>query len=95
MPPGLGIEFRGKAPYPVDSKQLALRVGTVSAGEGWCEDYTQATFRAWFVEHKVPGTLENVEEVLATLGRDVAEMLAKAADQEAAGRLEMETAGRS
>ncbi|MDE2229683.1 MAG: DsbA family protein [Alphaproteobacteria bacterium] len=44
----LGIPFKGRAPYPVEPDLLALRVGIAAAAEGWCADYTRATFRACF-----------------------------------------------
>ena len=65
----LGIEFKGPAPYPVDAELLALRVGVLAASQGWCADYTQATFRAWFLENKPSGTAANVAEILTALGR--------------------------
>jgi len=51
----LHVPFAGRPPYPVDPGLLALRVGVVAAEEGWCADYTKATFRAWFLENKASG----------------------------------------
>src|SRR5271169_3390519 len=47
----IGVPFAGRPPYPVDPQLLALRVGVLAAAENWCAAYTQATFRAWFLEH--------------------------------------------
>ena len=55
-----GIEYAGQPPYPVDPELLALRVGTIAATEGWCPEYTKATYRSWFVDKKVPGVEANV-----------------------------------
>jgi 2-hydroxychromene-2-carboxylate isomerase len=86
-----GIEFRRQPPYPVDPDLLALRVGVVAAAEGWCADYTRATYRAWFLEHKAPGVGQNVEHVLTGLNKPVEAILTKAAAAETRERLAKET----
>ena len=65
----LGIPFAGPAPYPADPDLLALRVGALAAVEGWCPEYSKATFRAWFLERKASGLPDNVAAVLAGLGK--------------------------
>ena len=87
----LGIPFKGRAPYPVEPDLLALRVGTVAAAEGWCADYTRATFRAWFLDGKPAGLPSSVNSVLADLGRKPAPIVARAAASEFAARLKDET----
>jgi 2-hydroxychromene-2-carboxylate isomerase len=87
----LGIPFAGRAPYPVDSDLLALRVGTLAAVEGWCPEYSRATFRSWFLERKASGLPENVAAILAALGRPAREVIARATTPEIAGQLEAET----
>jgi 2-hydroxychromene-2-carboxylate isomerase len=87
----MGIAFAGPAPYPADPDLLALRVGTVAAAEGWCADYTRATFAAWFLDKRVAGAPESVAHVLAGLGRPAAEILARAAAPDIAERLATET----
>jgi 2-hydroxychromene-2-carboxylate isomerase len=74
----LGIAFNGKPPYPVDPDLLALRVGAIAAAEGWCADCTTATFRAWFLDKKLPGTAEHVAEILVGLGRAAPAVIAQA-----------------
>src|SRR6185437_11068459 len=74
----LGIPFRGRPPYPVDAELLALRVGVLAAAQGWCADYTQATFRAWFLENKPSGAEEHVHDILTALGRPARELVAEA-----------------
>ncbi len=87
----LGIPFQGPAPYPVDPDLLALRVGLVAAHEGWCAEYTKATFRAWFLEHMASGVRENVAAVLAALHRPATQMIAQAAAPETLDRLKAAT----
>jgi 2-hydroxychromene-2-carboxylate isomerase len=87
----MGIAFSGPAPYPADPDLLALRVGTVAAHEGWCADYTRATFAAWFLDKRVAGAPESVARALAGLGRPAAEIVARAAAPDIAERLAAET----
>jgi 2-hydroxychromene-2-carboxylate isomerase len=87
----MGIAFAGPAPYPADPDLLALRVGTVAAAEGWCADYTQATFAAWFLDKRIAGAAESVVHVLAGLGRIAPDILARAAAPDIAERLAGET----
>jgi 2-hydroxychromene-2-carboxylate isomerase len=87
----IGVPFAGRPPYPVDPQLLALRVGVLAAAENWCAAYTRATFRAWFLEHKASGLPENVESVLAGLGKPATEIVARAAKPEIEGRLHQET----
>jgi 2-hydroxychromene-2-carboxylate isomerase len=74
----LGIPFHGRPPYPVDPELLALRVGVIAAAQGWCADYTKATFRGWFLENKPSGVAEHVADILTSLGRPAGEMTAEA-----------------
>jgi len=87
----LGIPFAGRAPYPVDPDLLALRVGTLAAVEGWCLEYSKATFRSWFLERKASGLPEHVATILAALGRPAGEIIARATTPEIAAQLEAET----
>ncbi len=66
----LKIPFSGRAPYPADPDLLALRVGVIAAQEGWCREYSIATFHAWFTEHLAPGVGSHVERVLGSLNKD-------------------------
>ena len=86
-----GIGFVPRPPYPVDPDLLALKVGIVAASENWCPQYTEATYRAWFVDHKPPGIGKNVENVLNALDKPTTETLAKAASSETGELLEKET----
>jgi 2-hydroxychromene-2-carboxylate isomerase len=79
------VPFAGRPPYPVDPQLLGLRVGVLAAAENWCVAYSQATFRAWFLEGEASGLPENVVSVLAGLGKPAAEILARAAKPEFEG----------
>jgi 2-hydroxychromene-2-carboxylate isomerase len=86
-----GIAFKGRVPHPVDPDLLALRVGIVAAQEGWCAEYTRATFSAWFLEQRVPGLRANVEAVLGGLGKPAAQILERAASAATTEALARET----
>jgi 2-hydroxychromene-2-carboxylate isomerase len=73
-----GIPFAGRAPYPADPDLLALRVGLVAAQEGWCADYSRATFHEWFIGRRAPGVADHIEGVLASLGKTVKPTIARA-----------------
>ena len=87
-----GLEFRAQPPYPVDPDLLALRVEIVAASEGWCADYTKATYRAWFLEHKPPGVGGNTEDVLSRLKKPVKDVLARASSADTTEALNRQTA---
>jgi 2-hydroxychromene-2-carboxylate isomerase len=87
----IGFPFPGQPPYPVDPNLLALRVGIIAAEEGWCPEYTKATFRLWFLEHKPSGLPNNVEKVLRSLGKPPQSILARATTPEIEHSLEKET----
>jgi 2-hydroxychromene-2-carboxylate isomerase len=63
------IPFAGRAPYPADPDLLALRVGLVAAQEGWCAQYSRATFQGWFIDRRAPGVGDQVERILSSLGK--------------------------
>ena len=43
-----GIPFEKPPIWPTDPDQLANRVGIVAFSQGWGQEYTQTSFRAWF-----------------------------------------------
>ena len=63
----------------------------MAAGEGWCEDYTRASFKAWFLEGMALGERASFEHVLKPLGKNVDEVLARAASDAIARRYDEET----
>ena len=87
-----GIDYRRQPQYPVDPDLLANRVGVLAADEGWCPDYTKASYRAWFLEDRPLGVDDNVEHVLRSLDKDPAAVIDAANADDTVQRLEDETA---
>jgi 2-hydroxychromene-2-carboxylate isomerase len=54
----------------------------VGAREGWCADYTRATYRRWFVEKQECGAEPNLSDSLREIGEDPRRVLALAATDE-------------
>ncbi|WP_210200048.1 DsbA family protein [Mesorhizobium sp. WSM3868] len=77
--------------WPTDPDLLANRVAMVAAEEGWCEHYTVASFRAWYLEGMALGNRGHLEHVLPSLGQDVDSVIAKAGGPGAHDRLKAET----
>ncbi|MGI9415434.1 MAG: 2-hydroxychromene-2-carboxylate isomerase [Hyphomicrobiales bacterium] len=86
-----GLPFAGPPVYPVDPEDLANRVGIVAAGEGWCPDYTRASYRSWFLENKMLGEPDHVRQILGGLGKDADEVIARADSAEVRARYDAET----
>jgi 2-hydroxychromene-2-carboxylate isomerase len=86
-----GIPFNRIPTYPVDPESLANRVGVLAAIEGWCPEYTKATYRAWFLEDKPPGDPEHLYQILSSLGRDPETVLSSADSPEIQARYDAET----
>lgn len=76
------IPFAGRVPHPVDPELLALRVGLIAAQEGWCPEYSRATFQDWFINRHAPGVADHVERVLASLDKPTAPIIARAKSRE-------------
>jgi 2-hydroxychromene-2-carboxylate isomerase len=88
---GYGIPFNRIPTYPVDPESLANRIGVLAAIEGWCPEYTKATYRAWFLEDKPPGDPEHLYPILSSLGRDPETTVSRADSQEIRARYDAET----
>ncbi len=73
-----GLAWRGIPKYPIDAEERANRVATLAAMEGWCPEFTQAAYRAWFLEGQDPGEQEILSSILAGLGKDPQTILAAA-----------------
>lgn len=86
-----GIPFDRPPTYPVDPEYLTNKVGVVSAVEGWCPEYTRATYRAWFLEDKPPGEPEALSAVLRGLGKDPDAVVSRANSREIRNLYEAET----
>lgn len=87
-----GLPWAGQPPYPVDPHLEALRVATVANAQGFCGEFAEASYRAWFLEGKAPGVGTNTREVLEGLGRDADAILKQAQDEHCALRINEETA---
>lgn len=85
------IPFDRAPTYPVDPDLLANRVGVVAASEGWCAEYTTATYRAWFLEDKPPGDPDHIRPLLADLGKDPDAVLSQADSPETRAHYDRET----
>lgn len=88
---GYGIPFDRIPTYPVDPEGLANRVGVVAATEGWCPEYTRATYLAWFVEGRPPGDPDHLRSILVSLDRDPDDVLAAADSPEVRDKFDAET----
>ena len=86
-----GIPFRSIPPYPSDADELANRVATVAATEGWCPAFARAAYRTWFLENKDPGKIEQTSLILEQLGQNPSEVLARADSSEIRDRYAAET----
>lgn len=76
------LPFIGRAPYPADPDLLALKIGSIAAQEGWCAEYSRATFDEWFVGQRAPGVGDHAERVLARLGKSPGPIVARAKSEE-------------
>jgi 2-hydroxychromene-2-carboxylate isomerase len=72
------ISYSGRVQHPVDPDLLAFRVGVLAADEGWCPEYSRATFHDWFIGKHAPGVGDHVEKVLTSMGRQPEPIIAKA-----------------
>ena len=86
-----GIPFASIPSYPNDPDELANRVATLAAVEGWCPTFAKAAYRTWFMENKDPGKLEHLSVLLERLGKNPSEVIANANGQEVRDRYAQET----
>jgi 2-hydroxychromene-2-carboxylate isomerase len=86
-----GIPFTEPPGYPVDPDLLANRVGLVAAEQGWCPEYTKASYPAWFLENKPIGVGTNTQAVLRSLEKDPKEIIERANSEEIIARYAEET----
>jgi len=77
-----GVAFEGAPPYPIDAQERANHVATLAAREGWCREFTQAAYRAWFLQKQDPGTQENLPRILQSIGRDAEACITRASDEQ-------------
>ena len=77
--------------WPTDPDLLHNRVGIVAMDGGWCEAFTVASFKAWYLDGMALGDRACLEHVLTPLGKDVDEMIALANSPKTAERYAQET----
>jgi len=63
------IPFKSIPTYPVDPEELANRVAVVASLEGWCPEYTKATYRTCFLKTRPREMLSTYGFCCRTLGR--------------------------
>jgi len=73
-----GVPFVAPPIWPTDPDLLHNRVGVLAAIEGWCEPFTVASFKAWYLDRMALGDRATLEKVLAPLGKDVDAVIAAA-----------------
>jgi 2-hydroxychromene-2-carboxylate isomerase len=86
-----GVPFATIPPYPNDADELANRVATLAATDGWCPSFARAAYATWFLEGKDPGVTENLRPLLERLGRDPDDTIARANDTDIRERYRAET----
>jgi len=86
-----GVPFVTAPVWPTDPDLLANRVAIVAVRDGWCEDYTRASFRAWYLDGMALGSRECLAHVLGPLGKDVDATIAAADAPAIAEALKAET----
>ena len=77
-----GIPFVSVPNYPNDADELANRVATIAAIEGWCPEFAKAAYRAWFIENQDPGAVASLGHILQDLGREPSAILKRAKGNE-------------
>ena len=87
-----GIPFVKPPVWTTDPDLLANRVGMVAARDGWCEAYTVASFKAWYLDGMALGDRACLEHVLTPLGKDVDAAIAEANSPAIADAYAQETA---
>lgn len=86
-----GIPFTGAPPYPIDPEERANLVATLASTEGWCEEFFQAAYRAWYLDKLDPGAPDNLRAILTTLDRDADRCMEQAASNAVVSLYKMRT----
>jgi 2-hydroxychromene-2-carboxylate isomerase len=87
----LGLPFKGAPVYPADAKLLANLAGMVAAEEGWCPQYSVASYRGWFLDGLPLGGTRSVEHAVASCGQDPDRVIERAHSDDIQARWEAET----
>jgi len=86
-----GIPFGSIPDYPNDPDELASRVATLAAIEGWCPQFARAAYALWFMEDKDPGDIEHLAPVIESLGKNARDVVSRADGQEVRDKYAAET----
>jgi 2-hydroxychromene-2-carboxylate isomerase len=86
-----GVPFVRPPIWPADPDLLTNRVGVLASREGWCEAFTTAAFKAWFLNGMALGDRAFLDHVLPPLGKDVDETVRHASGEDIAELLKSET----
>jgi 2-hydroxychromene-2-carboxylate isomerase len=86
-----GIAFASIPNYPNDADELANRVATLAAAEGWCSQFAKAAYASWFLENRDPGKKTVLTDILHKLDRDPANIIARADSEEVHAEYKAET----
>ncbi len=86
-----GVPFVRKPVWPTDLDQLANRVGVLAATEGWCPEYSRASFRSWYLGGEPLGEIAPLSAVLRQIGRDPDSVIARANSAAIRARYDAET----
>jgi 2-hydroxychromene-2-carboxylate isomerase len=86
-----GLPFTPPPVWPTDPELLHNLTGALAASEGWGEDFTVASFRAWIVDRMPLGDPATLSHVLNALGKKPDMVLAEARSARVAKLYEAET----
>lgn len=86
-----GISYRAKPTYPLKNFDLANRIAVVGNEEGWCQDYTRAAYKRWFVDHDEAGSDSSNRASLREIGQDAERVVARASSEEIGARYDAGT----
>ncbi len=84
------IPFRKPSQFPRNSL-LAARVALIAGPEGWCPEFTRATFRANFAEDRDISVWETIAEIVKSVGRNPDEVYERALSEENKNALKAQT----
>lgn len=77
----LGLPYRRPETYPFNSVTVG-RIATVAAREGWCQEFSERTFRLHWTEGILMSTPENQSAAVKGANQDVVRVLALASSPE-------------
>jgi 2-hydroxychromene-2-carboxylate isomerase len=87
-----GLPAAVPVPYPLEESELANRVAVLGTREGWCPEYTRASYARWFQQGQPAGSSPNLEDSLAEIGQDPERVVALAQSEDIGRALDDVTA---